>query len=114
MLKINRSCPLGHQCESVKDGEIDRCEWYREVKGMNPQTGDMLDEYRCAIAWMPTLMLEVSRTNRGQTSAIESFRNEVVQGNAAFAAALLGTMARPALAADEGVNNLEHQTGAID
>jgi len=33
---------------------------------------------------MPTLQLEMSRTNRGQTEALESFRNETVKGQAEF------------------------------
>jgi hypothetical protein len=110
MLEVNRSCPLGHQCESVKDGKLDRCAWYTEVQGMHPQTGDVINEHKCAIAWMPILLVDVSRTNRGQTSAIESLRNEVTNGPAVMAAALLGSATRPALT-DWGVANLEHQTG---
>ena len=33
---------------------------------------------------MPTLQLEMSRTNRGQTAALDSFRNETVKGQSEF------------------------------
>ena len=52
--------------------------------GKNPNTGEEVDEWACAIAWMPTLQIEVANTNRGQTAALESFRNETVTGQAQF------------------------------
>ena len=33
---------------------------------------------------MPTLQVEMSKTNRGQTQAIESFRNETIKGQKVF------------------------------
>lgn len=77
-------CPLGSECETIKDGKVIKCAWYTKLKGEDPQTGDMHDEYACAIAWMPLLTIEMSRTNRGQTQALESFRNETVKGQAIF------------------------------
>jgi hypothetical protein len=77
-------CPLGSTCEEIKDGKIVRCMWYTEVVGKNPQSEEELNEWRCAMAWMPMLQIEMSQTNRGQTVALESFRNETVKGQAAF------------------------------
>jgi hypothetical protein len=51
------------------------------MRGQNPQTGEEVDEMGCAIAWMPVLQVEVARTNRGTSSAVESFRNEMVAVN---------------------------------
>jgi hypothetical protein len=73
------TCPLGHKCQEIKDDKVHKCAWFIELKGQNPQNGDELNEHACAITWMPILQLEVARTNRGQTAAIESFRNETVQ-----------------------------------
>jgi len=36
------------------------------------------------MSWMPMLQVEMSSTNRGQTQALESFRNETVKGQEEF------------------------------
>lgn len=74
-----RTCPLGSKCEEIKDGKIHQCAWYVRIAGTNPQDGTPTDEKECAIAWMPILQIEMSNTNRGQSAAIESFRNESVK-----------------------------------
>lgn len=75
------TCPLGHTCEKAVDGHLEVCAWWVELAGNDPQTGQPLQNVkRCAIAWMPLLQVEVAGTNRGQTAAIESFRNETVNG----------------------------------
>jgi|SaaInlV_100m_DNA_2_1039680.scaffolds.fasta_scaffold09646_4 hypothetical protein len=80
-MEIVKTCPLGSQCEEIKDGKIHQCHWWTKVVGKNPQSHEELDEYRCAIAWMPVLQIEMSQTNRGQTQAISSFRDEMVESN---------------------------------
>lgn len=84
MIEVKQTCPLGHTCETARDNVIHRCAWYVQIAGQNPNTGEIENKFRCAIAWFPILQLEVARTNRGQTAAIESFRNEMVEGNNAF------------------------------
>ena len=58
--------------------------WYTKVVGLDANTGKEIDDWSCAITWMPTLQIEMSATNRGQTAALESFRNETVKGQAEF------------------------------
>ena len=41
------TCPLGHTC--------DKCLWNIHMTGMNPHTGAAIDEWKCAIAWLPLL-----------------------------------------------------------
>lgn len=84
-IEVVPTCPLGHTCEEVRDGKIYRCRWYVQVAGENPQTGEKVDTWDCAIAWGPVLAVEQARTNRGQTAALESFRNEMVAGQDTFA-----------------------------
>lgn len=79
MLKIKLTCPLGHTCEKVDGDIIERCQWYTKLKGKHPQSEEQLDEWGCAIAWLPLLSVEMSQTNRGQTQALESFRNETLR-----------------------------------
>lgn len=50
--------------------------------GTNPNTGKEVDEWGCAIAWMPILMIENSQQQRQTGAAVESFRNEMVKANA--------------------------------
>lgn len=74
------TCPLGSECEVIKDGKIHRCAWYTCLAGQDPQTGEMIvDTWRCAMSWTPILLVENANTNRGQTAAMESFRNESVK-----------------------------------
>ena len=83
-LEIVFTCPLGSECEEIKDNKIHRCMWYTKVVGYDSNTGETVDDWSYAISWMPTLQLEMSATNRGQSQAIESFRNETVKGQKEF------------------------------
>jgi len=82
-LEVEYTCPLGSECETVKGKKIVRCSWYTKVAGVNAEDKEV-DDWSCAISWMPMLQIEMSSTNRGQTSALESFRNEMVQGQDEF------------------------------
>jgi hypothetical protein len=83
-LEVEFTCPLGSQCEEVKDNKIHRCAWYTKMVGLDPNTGKEVDDWACAMSWMPMLQVEMSSTNRGQTAALESFRNETVKGQTEF------------------------------
>ena len=82
-IKTVLTCPLGSQCEEVKDGAIHRCAWYTTLAGTNPNTGDKVDEKGCAMAWLPMLMIENSMQQRSTSAAVESFRNEMTSANQA-------------------------------
>lgn len=75
-MDIKTTCPLGSECETIRDNKIHRCAWLVEVEGKNPQSIEYIKEQKCAIAWMPILQIEMSQTNRGQTEAICSMRDE--------------------------------------
>lgn len=77
-------CPLGAKCEEVKTGSdgkqyIARCPWYIMVRGTDMNTGKEIDDWGCAIAWMPTLMINTANESRKGVAATESFRNEMVK-----------------------------------
>ncbi|HVW65190.1 MAG TPA: hypothetical protein VHB01_09250 [Nitrosospira sp.] len=86
-------CPLGAKCEEVKLDQskpvLYRCPWYVRVRGMDTNTGEETDSWHCAIAWMPTLMINTANESRKGTAAVESFRNEVA-GQRAQAQQALG------------------------
>ena len=90
-LKTVLSCPLGHRCQEAVDGELRQCAWYTKMAGENPQTGEVVDEYGCAMTWLPVLLVENARTNRSTSAAVESFRNEMVNANASSQQLLLQT-----------------------
>ena len=75
-------CPLGAKCEEVKEIEgkqvLFRCPWYVKLAGTDPQSGESVDEWKCAIAWGPILQVEVAKEVRQGAAATESFRNEMV------------------------------------
>lgn len=76
-------CPLGAKCEEVKveNGRqvMYRCPWYVQVRGFDTNTGAGVDNWGCAIAWMPTLMINTANESRKGVAATESFRNEMVK-----------------------------------
>jgi hypothetical protein len=82
-IEVTLSCPLGHQCETIKDGKISRCAWFIKLAGTNPNTGEQVDEHGCAMSWIPVLLIENSQQQKSTSSAVESFRNEMVKANEA-------------------------------
>ena len=75
-MKLEREhwCPLiGEECMKLK------CEWFTQVRGTNPQTGEDVDEWGCAVTWLPMLLIENSQQQRQTGAAVESFRNETVK-----------------------------------
>ncbi len=75
-MKLEREhwCPLiGEECMKLK------CEWFTQMRGKNPQTGEDVDEWGCAVTWLPMLLIENSQQQRQTGAAVESFRNETVK-----------------------------------
>jgi hypothetical protein len=72
----------GNYCPLIKKDCIGlQCSWFTLVRGTNPNTGKEVDEYACAIAWLPILLIENSQQQRSTGAAVESFRNEMVKAN---------------------------------
>ena len=57
-----------------------KCPWWTMVRGKNPQSEEMIDDWRCAIAILPMLLVENAQMTRQGNAAMQSFRNEVVNG----------------------------------
>lgn len=51
------------------------CPWWTKVVGKNPQSEEMVDDWRCAIALLPMLLIENAQVTRQGNAAVESFRN---------------------------------------
>ncbi len=78
-LKQSKFCPL------IKDDckELG-CSWFTQLRGKHPQTGEPIDEWGCAITWLPILMIENTKEAIGVSASIDSFRNEMVRGQSAL------------------------------
>ena len=75
-MKKGKFCPLIR-----KDCIENKCAWYCQIRGVNPNTGQPVDEWQCAITLMPILQIENSQQQRSTSAAVESFRNESVKQN---------------------------------
>ena len=75
-IKPGNFCPLiGEDCKGLE------CSWYTQIRGTNPQTGEPVDEWGCAVTWMPMLLIENSQQQRSTSAGVESCRNEMVKAN---------------------------------
>lgn len=87
-------CPMmgGEECVedgAIRNGELVKCRFWVNVQGLNPQTGEVLNNGDCAIAWTPVLLIENSKVNRETGAAIESMRNESVTTGQHLTSALM-------------------------
>ena len=60
-----------------------QCNWFIQVRGIDPNTGKDVDEWGCSIAWLPHMLIENANQSRQTGAAVESFRNEMVKGTEA-------------------------------
>ena len=70
-LETGKFCPL-----IKKDCLGLACSWFTQVRGTNPQSGAEVDEWACAIVWMPMLAINTAQEVRQGAAATESDRNE--------------------------------------
>jgi hypothetical protein len=83
----------GAYCPLIKKDCIGlQCSWFTQVRGTNPNTGKEVDEWACAISWLPVLLIENSQQQRSTGTAVESFRNEMVKANESAQKALLASV----------------------
>lgn len=86
-LKPASFCPLiKEDCKGLG------CSWFTQLRGVNPQTGQDVDEWGCAVTWLPMLLIENSQQQRSTGAAVESFRNEMVKANEVGRQTLIAAM----------------------
>lgn len=76
-IEVKDNCPLN---KFKKCKEFD-CAWFIQVRGTNKNTGEEVDDWGCAIAWLPFMLVENAQMARETGAAVESFRNEMVKAN---------------------------------
>ena len=72
-IEVEPNCPL----DKFKPCRKTKCAWFAQVRGTDPNTGKDIDEWGCAVAWLPVLLIENASQARHTSAAVESFRNEV-------------------------------------
>lgn len=72
----------GTYCPYIKKDCIEfKCKFFQKLRGNDPQSGEPVDEYDCAILWNNILLIENSQQQRQTGAAVESFRNEMKKDN---------------------------------
>lgn len=74
--------PEGLYCPFWRDRMSKRCKkcpMWQQFRGTNKNSGEEIDEWRCAVSALPMLMIETSSQVRQAGAATESFRNEIVK-----------------------------------
>jgi hypothetical protein len=69
----------GSFCPFIKKDCIQmQCALFTCVRGVDMNTGKELDEWGCAMGWLPMLLINSANESRKTCAATESFRNEMV------------------------------------
>ncbi len=86
-----KSCPLGHTCK--------KCHWHILIQGKDPQTGQDVNRRDCAVAWLPTLLIENSMRQYQTGAAIDKL-HESVQSDNEELKRIMAVAANPPLSID--------------
>jgi len=93
-INAKTNCPL----DGFKPCRQLECAWFVKIAGTHPQTGAEIEDWGCAMSWMPILAIENSQQQRQTGAAVESFRNEMVKNNEISQRVLLAAAGVPSQA----------------
>lgn len=51
------------------------CEWWVHLRGKHPQGEELIDQWGCAVAWMPALTVENSQMQRQTAASVDKVAN---------------------------------------
>jgi hypothetical protein len=75
-LESGKFCPLiGKDCIQLQ------CSWFTQVRGTHPQTGEPVDEWGCAVTWLPILLMENTKEQVGTAECLADFRDRAIKEN---------------------------------
>ena len=97
-----RDCPLWQA--ACKEHE---CRWYVQVIGHNPNTGEDMNKWDCAMAWLPILAIEHSLLQRHTSSEVHEFRNDMAAQNDSFIDFMQGRLSKHIEGQDDGSKLIE-------
>ena len=79
-MKTVSTCPLGHTCEKVVGDHVERCQWFLQLDGNDPQSGEKLaGQSKCVMVWDVILKIEGNREVFNLGAGVQSLRNETVK-----------------------------------
>jgi hypothetical protein len=55
------------------------CSWWTHIRGKHPQGEEIIDQWACAIAWMPMLMVENSQMQRQTGASVDKVASVMYQ-----------------------------------
>jgi hypothetical protein len=64
--------------EDERTAERGKCQWWRHVRGKNPQTNEEFDKGDCVIPWLLIGAIEVSQRTMQTGVAIQEVRNTLI------------------------------------
>jgi hypothetical protein len=67
-------CPLHRKDVSLV---CHKCPWWTRLIGKNPQSEELIDNWHCAIAVLPMLLVENAQQSRQTGAAVETLRNGI-------------------------------------
>lgn len=72
-------CVEGHTREMGEDADGRQivCAYFVTLAGSNPQTGEPINEGKCAINWLPILTIENSNEQRKTAASVDKVATEV-------------------------------------
>lgn len=81
----------GEFCPLIKEKCVrHKCAWFTKVVGLDPQSGQQVDRWGCAVAWLPILTIENSNQQRQTAAGIDKVSNQITRQRAEFIGALPG------------------------
>jgi len=103
---LKKKCPIVKE-ECWEHG----CEFYTHLVGQNPQTGAPQDEWKCAVSWMPLLLIENAGQTRKVIASSDKVATEVSKQHQTFLSLIVGQAQKRLMDADvkeieNGNNNI--------
>lgn len=80
---MTKLCPL-----LKKECIEHQCEWYINILGLHPQTGETINDWRCAISFLPVLLVENSKEQRGTAASCDKIASQIFKSRSEFIGAL--------------------------
>lgn len=120
--RASMACPFnGKKCINGKRedfpkneiGEPATCRFWTGVAGMDPQTGEPVNDHDCAVAWLPMLLIEGANMTRHATASVDKTAN-ILFGALPDPVQQKVLKQMPSIAAkigDQSVNQLENKNG---
>jgi hypothetical protein len=96
----------GTFCPLIKKKCVEnKCSWYTQIRGTNPNTGQDVDEWACVVGLLPMLLIENSSQQRQTGAAVESMRNEMAKRDTVTLSMLSQFPVTPSVIAEVQPNN---------